>query len=89
MSELNEFLDISPEDASSLVYEMGKGRGKARLNDVGEVLTTQEAAEFLRIDKKLLYKLIDSGQLKAKRLGRVYRISKTALNEFLTGETNE
>lgn len=54
-----------------------------------EVLTTQEAAEYLRIDKKLLYKLIDSGQLKAKRLGRVYRISKTALNEFLTGETNE
>jgi excisionase family DNA binding protein len=54
-----------------------------------EVLTTQEAAEFLRIDKKLLYKLIDSGQLKAKRLGRVYRISKTALTEFLTGETNE
>jgi excisionase family DNA binding protein len=82
-------MDLNDEQASDLLYQMSQGRGKARLTEIGEVLTTKEAAEFLRIDKKLLYKLIESGQLKAKRIGRVYRISKTALNEFLTGETNE
>jgi excisionase family DNA binding protein len=53
------------------------------------VLTTQEAASFLRIDKKLLYKLIESGEIPAKRIGRVYRIHKAALITYMTGETNE
>jgi excisionase family DNA binding protein len=59
------------------------------MSDDDEVLTTQEAAKFLRIDKKLLYKLIDSGEIKARRLGRVYRISKAVLVTYMTGETNE
>ena len=54
-----------------------------------EVLTTQEAAAFLRIDKKLLYKLIDSGEIPAKRIGRVYRIHKEALIKYMTGESHE
>lgn len=54
-----------------------------------ELLTAQEAAAYLRINLKLLYKLIDSGEIKAKRVGRVYRITKTALNTYLQGEDNE
>jgi excisionase family DNA binding protein len=54
-----------------------------------EVLTTQEAAAFLRIDKKLLYKLIETGVIPAKRVGRVYRIHKETLIKYITGETNE
>jgi excisionase family DNA binding protein len=52
-----------------------------------QVLTAQEAAAFLKIDKKLLYKLIDSGEIQAKRVGRVYRIHKDALLTYLTGES--
>ena len=54
-----------------------------------ELLTAQEAAAYLRINLKLLYKLIDSCEIKAKRVGRVYRITKTALNTYLQGEDNE
>ena len=54
-----------------------------------ELLTAQEAAAYLRINLKLLYKLIDCGEIKAKRVGRVYRITKTALNTYLQGEDNE
>jgi excisionase family DNA binding protein len=54
-----------------------------------ELLTAQEAAAYLRINLKLLYKLIDSGEIKAKRVGRVFRITKTALNNYLQGDDNE
>lgn len=54
-----------------------------------ELLTAQEAADYLRINIKLLYKLVDSGELKAKRVGRIIRITKTALTEYLQGDSNE
>jgi len=54
-----------------------------------ELLTTQEAAHILRINIKLLYKLIDNGEIKAKRVGRVFRITRTALNNYLQGDNNE
>lgn len=54
-----------------------------------ELLTAQEAAAYLRINLKLLYKLIDSGEIKAKRVGRVFRITKSALNNYLQGDDNE
>lgn len=54
-----------------------------------ELLTAQEAATYLRINIKLLYKLIDSGELKSKRIGRVIRVTKTAINEYLQGDVNE
>ena len=54
-----------------------------------ELLTAQEAADYLRINIKLLYKLVDSGELKAKRVGRIIRITKTAITEYLQGDSNE
>lgn len=54
-----------------------------------ELLTAQEAADYLRINVKLLYKLVDNGELKAKRVGRIIRITKTAINEYLQGDSNE
>lgn len=54
-----------------------------------ELLTAQEAAAYLRINLKLLYKLIDGGEIKAKRVGRVFRITKSALNNYLQGDDNE
>lgn len=53
------------------------------------VLTTQEAADFLRIDKKLLYRLIESGEIPAKRVGRVYRVHKDVLTNYIKGDSNE
>ncbi len=54
-----------------------------------ELLTAQEAADYLRINVKLLYKLVDNGELKAKRVGRIIRITKTAITEYLQGDSNE
>ena len=53
------------------------------------VFDAQEAADFLRVDKKTLVKLIKDGSIKAARVGRMYRIHKSVLVNFIKGESNE
>lgn len=54
-----------------------------------ELLTAQEAADYLRINVKLLYKLVDNGEIKAKRVGRIIRITKASIDSYLQGDSNE
>lgn len=59
-------------------------------NAPADILTVAEAAKFLRIEKKLLYKLIDTGEISAKRVGRAWRISRDTLVAYIyKGESNE
>ncbi|MGQ9839752.1 MAG: SPFH domain-containing protein [Anaerolineae bacterium] len=50
---------------------------------VPEVMTLAEAAAYMRVSEADVEALISSGQLKAKQIGTVYRISKKALDDFL------
>ena len=50
-----------------------------------EVLNPQEAAEYIRISKTTLYKLLRTGEIPATKFGNQWRISKTVLDEFLRG----
>lgn len=47
------------------------------------VMTPAEAAEILRVSPEDVIAAIEAGDLKAKKLGSAYRISKNALEEFL------
>jgi excisionase family DNA binding protein len=49
------------------------------------VMTPAEAAAFLRVSEEDVLAAIASGDLKAKKLGAAYRISKEALEAFLKG----
>lgn len=49
------------------------------------VMTPSEAATVLRVSEEDVIAAIESGDLKAKKLGKAYRISKGALEEFLSG----
>ena len=44
---------------------------------------TTAAAEYLGITLRTLYRLIDSAQLPAYRIGRVIRVLRTDLDQFL------
>lgn len=47
-----------------------------------EYLTVDEAAELLRVDRKVLYREIVAGRVRGvKRIGRVIRIRRAALLE--------
>lgn len=48
-----------------------------------DLLTTEEACEVLRVGYNTLYRLLNSGQLKGYRCGRVWRIPKAAVVTFI------
>lgn len=50
-----------------------------------DVMTPAEAAAVLKVSEEDVLASITSGDLKAKKLGNAYRISKSALEEFLKG----
>lgn len=58
------------------------------LNQYDDLLTTDEACEALKIGKNALYALLKSGQLKAFRNGRVWRIPKDSLLEFIYSKSD-
>lgn len=52
-----------------------------------DVLTAEEAAEALRIGYNALYSILSSGKLKAYRNGRVWRIPKESIKEYILNST--
>ena len=48
-----------------------------------DLLTADETAEVLKIGKNNLYKLLESGQLKAYRNGRVWRIPRLSVERYI------
>jgi excisionase family DNA binding protein len=63
-------------------------RGVA-LDKLPEVLTVEQAADYLQLHKVTVYKYIREGLLPAARLGKVYRILRPDLERFLRGMTEE
>jgi excisionase family DNA binding protein len=49
------------------------------------VMTPSEAAAVLRVSEEDVIAAIEAGDLKARKIGKAYRISQTALDEFLAG----
>lgn len=52
-----------------------------------EILSTEEAAEALRIGANALYELLSSGKLKAYRNGRVWKIPRQSLIDYILDQT--
>ena len=52
-------------------------------SEYGEILTTDEATEALRIGYNALYELLNTGKLKGLRNGRVWLVPKKALIEYV------
>ena len=48
-----------------------------------DVLTAEEARQALRIGNNALYKLLESGKLKAFKNGKVWLVPKAALEEYI------
>jgi excisionase family DNA binding protein len=63
-------------------------KGKAESGGEGAavpaVMTPSEAAQLLKVSEEDVLAAIESGDLKAKKLGNAYRISKEALESFLS-----
>lgn len=50
---------------------------------VGEVLTIEELAGYLKIPKSTLYKLVREGAVPCQKVGKHWRFHKHAIDEWL------
>lgn len=74
---------------SALQQNMGQPAGGSNQQasaaaSVPSVMTPSEAAGYLRVSEEDVVAAIEEGQIKAKKIGRAYRISKEALDDFLS-----
>ena len=53
--------------------------------DKEEVLTTKEACTYLRISRPTYLKLIYGNQIRAKKLGRGWKVLRSELQAYLNG----
>ena len=53
-----------------------------------DILTVEEVCEALRMDYNAVYELLNSGKLKAYKNGRVWRIPRESLKEYIINNTN-
>jgi excisionase family DNA binding protein len=51
--------------------------------DIPPVMTPSEAASYLKVSEEDVVAAIEAGEIKAKKIGKAYRISREALDEFL------
>lgn len=51
--------------------------------DYPDILTVEEACEALRVGYNAMYELLNSGKLKAYKNGRIWRIPRNALLEYI------
>jgi excisionase family DNA binding protein len=49
-----------------------------------EVMTAEQAGDYLQIDWKVVVELADAGKLPGRKLGAAWRFSRTALLEWLS-----
>lgn len=58
------------------------------INDPSDLITVEELCDILSIGRNAAYHLLNSKQLKAFRIGRVWKISKIAVEEFILTKSN-
>jgi excisionase family DNA binding protein len=64
-------------------YSLILYRGGACMTRRGpDVLKIPEVAADLRVDRKTVYQLIRSGELRALKMGRALRVTRDALEQF-------
>lgn len=59
--------------------------GGAPSGGISDVMTPEEVAEVLQVSNEDVVAAIEAGDLKARKIGKAFRISKGALEDFLKG----
>lgn len=57
--------------------------GRAVSNGRPKLLTVREVADTLRLSRMTIYRLVHAGEIRSVRVGRSFRIPRTAVDEIL------
>ena len=58
-------------------------------NGKNDILTIEEAAELLKLSTKTIYRMVRENKLKASKIGRVWRIKKSDIDDYLSQNSNQ
>lgn len=83
-SKLNLIREVGMENADNSYQITPKG-WKTMLRD-NEVMTTQEACQYLRISRPTFLKYIYVGRIKGAKAGKGWKVLKSELDRFLKGD---
>ena len=72
------------QQATSGAMQQQQGGGTKSGGGIPDVMTPAEAAAILKVSEEDVIAAINDKSLKAKKMGNAYRISKAALEEFLS-----
>jgi len=53
------------------------------MQTVKEIMTPEQVADYLQLNKDTVYRYIREGKIAASRLGRSYRVLRTSIDLFL------
>lgn len=67
------------------MQQAGAAGAAAGASTSPDVMTPSEAANFLKVSEEDVIAAINAGELKARKIGSAYRISKEALQDYLKG----
>ncbi len=56
-------------------------------DDYGDIMTVEDLMAYLNIGRTTAYKLLQSGKIKVLRFGRIYRLSKASVQEYVRKES--
>lgn len=51
-----------------------------------EILTVEEVMDFLYVGRNAIYKLLDSRQIKAFKIGKAWKIPRKSLDEYINSK---
>ncbi|MGD8584423.1 MAG: helix-turn-helix domain-containing protein [Chloroflexota bacterium] len=58
------------------------------MTDFDDILTVQEAAEYLKLAQSTIYRLCQNNQLPARKIGGAWRLSRRGLDEWIANYDN-
>ena len=64
-------------------------KGKTIFENYPDVVGVQQLMEMLQIGQVLAYKLVKSGEIQSRKVGREYKIPKQSIVEYILKETED
>ena len=58
------------------------------LNQYSDIMSVPDVAEVLSIGKNRVYELLENNAIKGFRIGRVWKIPKAAVQEYIIEQSN-
>jgi excisionase family DNA binding protein len=82
---IGNVLSQSLQGMTGAAAQAPKAGGAVPTNGMADVMTPGEAAAILKVSEEDIVAAITAGELKARKIGSAYRISKDALEAYLKG----